>query len=233
MVSWRGLNRAWHTGAFRKCLLTDWLTEAGQTVFKQACLVPNAWCCAHTSHCKSPTQYNSLKIDVMPLRGQKQILGLHDVTQHSGLGSTCQKWFQLGCICWAKEILRALQRWKPGPQDPCDWKEKVSGPLESSVSEAGAVWCVVQWPGLSVAIHRNGWFTAHVGKPEPDTPATLLKPFLSACLLRLWPTVHIPMSFRICCQRKSEDNGFGHVILIRPTCKWVVFIFKRTRASLG
>ena len=50
-----GLEQSWHTGAFRKCLLTDWLTKAGQTVFKQACLVPNAWCYAHTSYRKSPT----------------------------------------------------------------------------------------------------------------------------------------------------------------------------------
>ena len=171
----------------------------------------------------------------MPLRGQKQILGLHEVTQHSGLGSTCQKWFQLGCICWAKRNAQGASEVKTWPSGPL-WRGREGIRASGVLCEWSRCrfWCVVQWPaGLSVAIHRNGWFTVHVGKPEPDTPATLLKPFLSACLLRLWPTVHIPMSFRICCQRKSEDNGFGHVILIRLTCKWVVFIFKRTRASVG
>ena len=57
-------------------------------------------------------------------------------------------------------------------------------------------WTVHCWHGETWAVHSH------------NTPQALsFKQAGPACLLRLWPTVHILMSFRICCQRKSEDNG--------------------------
>ena len=120
----------------------------------------------------------------MPLRGQKQILGLHEVTQHSGLGSTCQKWFQLGCICWAKRNAQGASEVKTWPSGPL-WRGREGIRASGVLCEWSRCrfWCVVSdlqgflWPPTETDGSLFTW--GNLSRTLPQHSSSLF--FLPVC----------------------------------------------------